>query len=184
MATVLDHLVFAEPENREARELLAMTYDQLGYQAESAPWRDVYLTAALELRRGISGTALDISAAAELLRHMPVERFFDSMASRIVGSDAAETDMRLNFTFTDIGRTFALRITNGVLNYREGAADPDADVTLKLTRDLWLRLVVGQAGLRELVFSDELEIDGSRMSLLSFFQLMEMPKGAFNIVTP
>jgi len=183
-ATVLDHLVFAEPENEAARELLAETYDQLAYQAESAPWRDVYLTAALELRQGTGGTALDISAAARLLRHMPVERFFDSMASRIIGEKAAETDLRVNFVFTDIDRTFALRIANGVLNYREGAADPDADVTLKLTRDLWLRLVVGQAGLRELIFGDDLDIDGSRMALMSFFGLLETPQGAFNIVTP
>jgi alkyl sulfatase BDS1-like metallo-beta-lactamase superfamily hydrolase len=51
-ATVLDHLVFAEPGNAAARELLARCYDQLGYRAESGPWRDVYLSGAFELRHG------------------------------------------------------------------------------------------------------------------------------------
>jgi len=184
VATVLNHLVFAEPDNSEARELLAKAYDQLAYQAESGPWRDVYLTGALELRHGASGSALDISAAGELLRHMPVERFFDSMAARMVGSKAADAPMRLNFVFTDIDETFALQIENGVLNYRKGKADPDADVTLELTRDFWVRLVVGQAGLREMIFSDDLKVEGSRMTLLSFFRLMETPQGDFNIVTP
>ncbi len=44
------NLVFAEPDNARAKELLASTYDQLGYQAESGPWRDVYLSGAYELR--------------------------------------------------------------------------------------------------------------------------------------
>ena len=52
VAEVLNHLVFAEPENKKAKDLLARAYDQLGYQSESGPWRDVYLTAAFELRHG------------------------------------------------------------------------------------------------------------------------------------
>ena len=52
-AMLLNQLVFAAPENADAREALARVYDQLGYQAESGPWRDVYLTGALELRRGV-----------------------------------------------------------------------------------------------------------------------------------
>ena len=61
-ATLLDHLVFAEPGHEAAQALLAETYDQLGYRAESGPWRDVYLTAAHELRNGIQGTAIDPSS--------------------------------------------------------------------------------------------------------------------------
>ena len=49
VATLLDNLVFAEPENKEARQLLSDTYSQLGYQAESGPWRNFYLTGAQDL---------------------------------------------------------------------------------------------------------------------------------------
>ena len=183
-ATVLDHLVFAEPDNREARELLARTYDQLAYQSESAPWRDSYLTGALELRRGTVVSPVDLVAAAELLRQMPVERFFDSMAARIDGAKAAAADMTVNFTFTDLDETFVIRVRNGVLNYRRADPEPSADATMRLTRDFWLRLVVGQAGLRQLLFSDDLEVSGSRLALLSFFNLLDNPKGTFDIVTP
>jgi alkyl sulfatase BDS1-like metallo-beta-lactamase superfamily hydrolase len=44
-------VVFAKPSNREAKSLLAACYDQLGYQAESGPWRDGYLSAALPPRK-------------------------------------------------------------------------------------------------------------------------------------
>jgi alkyl sulfatase BDS1-like metallo-beta-lactamase superfamily hydrolase len=144
----------------------------------------VYLTGALELRRGPVASPIDLAAAGGMLRYMPVERFFDSMAARIDGEKAAEADMTVNFTFTDLDQTYVLRVRNGVLNYRRGEADPAADATMRLTRDLWLRLVIGEAGLREMIFSDDLEVTGSRMTLLSFFSLLDDPKGTFNIVTP
>ena len=81
-ATLLNHVVFAQPENDQARATLAGVYDQLGYRAESGPWRDVYLTGALELRRGIQGGGPDLAAAAGLLGHLPAGRFFDSLATR------------------------------------------------------------------------------------------------------
>jgi alkyl sulfatase BDS1-like metallo-beta-lactamase superfamily hydrolase len=77
-----------------------------------------------------------------------------------------------------------LTIENAVLTYRHAPPDPQADATFKVTRDLWLELSTGQAGLRELIFSDDVEVEGSRLKLLSFFSLMDRPSGAFNIVTP
>ncbi|MDG2306723.1 MAG: alkyl sulfatase dimerization domain-containing protein [Candidatus Binatia bacterium] len=183
-ATALDKVVFAEPGNAAARALLAQTYDQLGYQAESGPWRDVYLTGAYELRNGVSGSAIDLKTAGNLLREMPVNRFFDSMAARIDGSAADGKKMKINFVFTDLDRSFVLELENGVLNYREADPDPDADATLSLTRDLWLQLATGQAGVKELVFSDDLSVEGSRMTLLGFFGLLESPEANFPIVTP
>jgi alkyl sulfatase BDS1-like metallo-beta-lactamase superfamily hydrolase len=183
-ATVLDHLVFAHPDDREARALLARTYDQLGYQAESAAWRDVYLSGALELRHGRVRTALDPAAAIDLLRNLPVERFFDAMAARLDGPAAQGKRLRFNFVFTDLGESHVLTLENAVLHHRRAEPEPDADATLELTRDLWLRLVTRQAGLRELIFSDELRVEGSRMALLDLFRLLDDPQGDFPIVTP
>ena len=50
---MLKHVVFANPNNKAAKDLLADTYEQLGYQAESGPWRWVYLQGAYELRNGV-----------------------------------------------------------------------------------------------------------------------------------
>jgi alkyl sulfatase BDS1-like metallo-beta-lactamase superfamily hydrolase len=181
---LLDHLVFARPDDAEARELLARTYEQLGYQAESAPWRDVYLSGANELRHGIGGNALDASAAGGVLRQIPVSRFFDAMAIRLNGPRAAGEKLKLNFVFTDLGESYVVTVENSVLGHRAAPPDPDADATLSLTRDLWLRMATRQAGLRDLIFSDELDISGSRLDLVSFFRLLDNPKGEFNVVTP
>jgi alkyl sulfatase BDS1-like metallo-beta-lactamase superfamily hydrolase len=184
-ATLLDHLVFAEPGDAEARELLARCYDQLGYQAESGPWRDVYLSGAKELRRGVQeASPLDPRAAAGLLRHLPVERFFDAMATRLDGPKADGKRLTLNFVFTDLGESFVLDVENAVLHHERRDPDPQASVTVRLTRDLLLRLATQQAGLRELVGSDELDVEGSRIDLLAFFSLFDRPGGSFPIVTP
>jgi alkyl sulfatase BDS1-like metallo-beta-lactamase superfamily hydrolase len=183
-ATLLDHLVFAEPANDEARETLARCYDQLGYQAESGPWRDVYLTGAFELRHGIQTSGLDPAAAGDLLRHLPPDRFFASMAARVDGAKAEGKKTTLNFVFTDLGETYVLTLGNSVLHHRQAEPDPEAAATVKLTRDFLVRLATGEAGLREMIFSDDLAVEGSRLELLSFFSLLDRPDGRFPIVTP
>ena len=64
---LLNHVVFAEPDHEEARLLQADAYEQLGYQAESGPWRDSYLMGALELRTGMKGLGLGIRAVSDEL---------------------------------------------------------------------------------------------------------------------
>jgi linear primary-alkylsulfatase len=183
-ATILNHVVFARPDDSEARELLAATYDQLGYQAESGPWRDVYLTGAQELRHGTVGAGIDLAAAMDLLMSTPMERFLESMATRVNGPKADGKTMTVNLVFTDLGESYTLTLENSVLHSKRRAPDPAADATLHLTRALLLRLATGQAGLRETIFSDELEVDGSRLTLLSFFSLLERPSANFSVVTP
>lgn len=183
-ATLLDHAVFADPNDAEARELLARTYDQLGYQAESGPWRDVYLTGAHELRHGTSKSALNLRDTAELLDHVPPEQFLVAMAARLNGPAADGKVMTFNFVFTDVGESFVLELENSVLHHRRADPDPQAAATVRLTRALLVRLVTGQAGLRDLVFGDELDVDGSRLELVSFLRLLDSPGGDFPIVTP
>jgi alkyl sulfatase BDS1-like metallo-beta-lactamase superfamily hydrolase len=184
VAMLLDHLVFADPGDGEARALLARAYDQLGYQAESAPWRDFYLSGAFELRHGVQRPPIRLASAMGLLRHTPMDRLFAAMAASLNGPKADGTTLTLNFVFTDLDQSYVLTLENAVLHHERRAPDPAADVTLRLTREFLLRLVTRQAGLREMIFSTELEVDGSRLALLSFFSLLEPADGAFPIVTP
>ena len=183
-ATVLDHLVFAEPDNRAARDLLARCYDQLGYRAESGPWRDVYLSGAFELRHGEpEGTR--ISGAAQLLRYTPLPRFFDSMAARLDGPKADGVNLSVNFVFTDVKESYRLWIENAVLHHRRvDKPDRNADVTVHMTKGMLVKMALGQAGLRDLIFGKELDVDGSRADLLKFFSLLDAPNPNFAIVEP
>ena len=183
-AELLNHLVFADPDNSEARSLLAACYDQLGYQAESGPWRDVYLSAALELRHGPPEQGLNIAAMTDVLRQTPVRRFFDSMAVRLNGPDAEDVELSVNFVFTDLGESYLLDIGNAVLHHRPSSPNAPADATLKLTHDMFLAMLTGQVGLTDLLLSDEIQLEGSKLDLVKFFSLLDKPDGRFNIVTP
>ena len=115
VAELLNHLVFAEPDNTRARALLADAYDQLGYQAESGPWRDVYLSGAYELRNGPPETPLPTGSIRSILRETPVERVMELLATMIDGPAAADSALVLNFNLTDLDRNFVLRLENAVL---------------------------------------------------------------------
>ena len=184
-ATLLNHLVFAEPANRPARELLAAVYDQLGFRAESGIWRDIYLTAAYELRSDTRGSAADPRRTAALLADLPVDKFLDSMAVRLDGEAADGKRYTFNFVFTDVGETHVVRVENAVLHHHSQEEPmPDADATVRLTRELLVGLGSGQAGLKDLVMSDDLQVEGSRLKLLSFLSMIDRPDPTFAIVTP
>ena len=181
-ATLLDNLVFAEPDNAAARELLASAYDQLGYRAESGPWRDFYLTGAQELRHGVDTTPR--GGIGALLGSVPIESVFASMATQIDGAAADGKHITINVTFTDLKRSFVLELDNSVLHHKESRPVADADATVRLTKDYWLAFLTRQASLKDLVFSDALDIDGSRLALFSLLGLLQPPTPGFAIVTP
>lgn len=182
-AELLNHVVFAEPDNSAARGLLAQTYDQLGYQAESGPWRDVYLSGAYELRHGGPEQGLNMTDAVGLLAAIPPALFFDAMAARLNGPKAEGKNLSINFEFTDLGIGRHLWVENAVLHHEALDGQP-ADATLKLTHPLFLKLVTGTAGVRDTLLSDDLDVDGSRIDLVRFFTLLDKPDGKFAIVTP
>ncbi|MEP6391216.1 MAG: alkyl sulfatase dimerization domain-containing protein [Halioglobus sp.] len=184
VAEVVNHLVFAQPENRKAKALLARTYEQLGYQAESGPWRDAYLTGAYELRNGPPEHGTDMSDAAGLIREIPTALFFQAMAVSLNGERADGEDYVINIVMSDTQEQFVLSIENAVLHARAKPAQENADAGITLTRELFLNLVTGQANIQELLFSDELSLSGSKLALVGFFSLFDQADPVFNVVTP
>jgi alkyl sulfatase BDS1-like metallo-beta-lactamase superfamily hydrolase len=184
VAQLLNHLVFAEPGNRAAKALLARDYDQLGYQAESGPWRDVYLTGAYELRHGKAARGRDISAGRDMVRHSPRSNFFDVMAAQLNGPKAEGLEMTINFTFTDLGETHVLRLKNSVLHHKLGEADVNANATLNITHDMFLDMALGTANIKDMIFSDQLSIEGSKIDLARFFALQDKAGENFAIIQP
>jgi linear primary-alkylsulfatase len=110
--------------------------------------------------------------------------FFASLAARLDGPKADGKDTKINLVFTDLGESWVLYLENAVLHAARREMDGSAAATVKLTRPMLVRLVTGETGLRELVFSDELGVEGSRLELLSFLRLLDRPGKPFPIVTP
>lgn len=184
VAEVLNHVIFAKPEYQPAKTLLAETYDQLGYQAESAVWRNFYLTGAHELRHGNTQEGTRMNDARQLLAQTPVENFLDAVATHLNGPEAEDVNLMINMTLTDIDENYVLWIENSVLHHRKQAPDPSANATLNLSHALFLDILLSEASVSEILFSDDLSVEGSRIDLLRFFALIDPFDSAFNIIEP
>ncbi len=183
-AELLNRLVFAEPDNGVAKELLAASYDQLAYQSESGPWRDVYLSGALELRQGPPAQGIGIANAGGVLRQTPIAEFMRVMSVMLNGPKAEGKTFAFNFVFTDKNETHTLELENAVLHHRMNNPAVDANATISITHELFIKMIMGQAGIRETVFSDDVSLEGSGIDLLRFFALLDPADDVFDIVTP
>lgn len=140
VAEVVSHLVFAAPDNAAARELEADALEQLGYQAESGPWRAFYLTGAQELRTPRPKSDTPRQGAAGQLRNLPADQLLDSLSVRLNGETAGAAELAFTVAFTDTNERFAVSLENAVLHHRAGEAGPEA----KLSRATLVGLVIGE----------------------------------------
>jgi alkyl sulfatase BDS1-like metallo-beta-lactamase superfamily hydrolase len=161
VAQLLDHVVFAEPSHQEARELAADALEQMGYQAESAPWRNVYLMGAQELRDGSPdfGRLGGGSASPDTVRAMPLSLFFTYLAVRLNGTEAGAIHLRLGFVLTDTRETVLCEVVDGGLVARVGGSIHDVDATVTLERAVLDRFVLGETTLHE-------EIDAGNVTVV------------------
>jgi alkyl sulfatase BDS1-like metallo-beta-lactamase superfamily hydrolase len=184
LAELLNLAVFSDPSNVKAKSLLAKVYDQLGYQAEAATWRDFYLTGAYELRHGQPEQGITPLVMKEVLLKTDVSLFFDSMSVRLKADDAEGKQLNIKISFTDLGESHLLSVNNSVLRHKKVPQDTASDATLILTQPLMVDLITGELGLATALLSDDLQLEGSKLDLVSFFGLLDKPEGVFNIVLP
>jgi len=181
---VVNHVVFAEPGNREARELQADALEQLGYQAESPIWRNFYLAGARELRYGIDKSIPVQERSRDILRGMPMDQFFEVMAVRLNSRKAADKRITVNWVLTDTKETYTLTLANSVLNQRCGRKDPEADATVSLARSVFDSIMAKQATFAGRVLAGDVKIDGSMVKFLEMMSCVEEFDLWFNIATP
>jgi alkyl sulfatase BDS1-like metallo-beta-lactamase superfamily hydrolase len=182
-AELLNHAVFGAPDSKAAKELLARTYDQMGYMSEAATWRNSYLTAASELRDGPPKKGVDRSFLIDMLYETPVERFLEAMAAGLDGPAADGKNLKVNLVLTDTKESYVLWIENAVLHHRKGTPAGDANATLTLTKPIFIKMMAGTAGIKDTLMSDDLKVDGSKIDLVRFFTLIDKAPGTFAIVT-
>ena len=184
VAELLNHLVFAEPENQAAKSLLAETYQQLGYQSEASTWRNSYLAAAQELQQGTPEQGVDRTLLLGLMQRTPTERFLEAMAASLNGPAADGKDYVINLKLTDLNESYVLWLENSVLHHRAASPDPKANATLNISKVLLVKLLAGAAGLDDIMTSEEFDLEGSTIDFVSFMRLIDKASASFAIVTP
>jgi alkyl sulfatase BDS1-like metallo-beta-lactamase superfamily hydrolase len=183
VAEVVNHLVFAEPENREARELQAEALGQLGHGAENASWRNFFLMGAKELREGTSGTPTS-AAPPDVIAHLTVSQLLDAMAIRLNGPRAAEQHLRIDWRVSDPDEQHAITVRNAVLRHKPGSHGNEADATLLVEREALNQLLLKTADIGELAESGRLRVEGDGVKIGELLGLLDEPDPGFAIVTP
>jgi len=185
VAEVMNHVVFADPQNAAAKELQAKALEQLGYQAESGPWRNFYLTGAQELRHGVAKGESGTTASPDTIKAMPLSLFFDYLGVRLNGPRAEGKAMTINWNFTDTKEQYVLALENGALNHTANKQVQEADATVTLTRAAFDEVILGgKPKLEAKLAAGDLKIEGQKEKLGELLALLDNFDPGFNIVTP
>ncbi len=184
VAEVVNHVVFADPDNVAAKRLLADAYEQLGYQAESGPWRNFYLTGAQELRRGVAPLPAASAASPDILRAMPLDMLFDFLGVRLDAGRAADKTVELNIEFTDTGDKYALGVENSAIHYSKGKLLDKPDASLTTTRAAFDDVILKQTTLEKLIVAGKAKLGGDPRKFAEFVSWLDNFEFWFNIVTP
>lgn len=176
------HLVFAAPDNARARGALADAFEQLGYQAESAIWRNIYLSGALELRSDV--VKARPSRGGDMARALTPALYFDLLAVRLDSDRAQGHDMTFDWTFPDLGQSFLLTVRNGVMTWREQPRGPAAEVSVSMDKATLDRINARELSLADAVASGQVTVAGDRAKLAQLMSFMATFDPQFDIVTP
>ena len=184
VAEVVNYAVFADPKNQAARDLQADALEQMGYQAESGPWRNFYLTGAKELREGVKKLPVPDTASPDTVRAMTLDMLFDYFAVRLNREKAAGKHVVLNVDFTDTKQQYTLEMVNSVLNHTEGKPAKEPSASVSLTRNTLNDIMLKQTTLKDAVAKGDVKITGDQSKLNDVFGSLDDFEFWFNIVTP
>jgi alkyl sulfatase BDS1-like metallo-beta-lactamase superfamily hydrolase len=184
VAQAVSHLVFADPDNQAARALLADTFEQLGYAAESSTWRNAYLFGAQELRQGMPKAPPRSAMPRETLAALRTEQLWDVLGVRLNGPKAEGKRIVLNWSFTDTGERFVLNLENSALTYVAGAQAADADAGFVLERSVLDEVIAKLTTFPDAVGAGKIKVSGNPMRLAELMMLMDEFPRMFEIVEP
>ena len=186
VAEVVNHVVFADPDNEAARLLQADALEQLGYQSESGPWRDFYLTGAMELRsngtvlKGLPGNAL----GSGIVRSMTPELLLDLIGVRLNGPSAANFEIEVELVVADrADERWSFGARHGVLHARRDARGA-ASVGVICSLAAFAVFATGSKSFDELLARDDFQVTGAVDALREFAEKLDAFEFGFEIVLP
>jgi alkyl sulfatase BDS1-like metallo-beta-lactamase superfamily hydrolase len=181
VAEVLNRVIFADPQNMEARALLADALEQLGYQAESAIWRNAYIQGATELRHGTPLASDYQFISVDIVSAMTLDLILDFLAIKYDGIKCQDDDFTFNVKLTDSLEQAHVMVRNSVINYRLADAEnalPEADITISAAKLGFVKMLNTNA------LTDETQIEGDSEQFVSFLENTDTFTRDFGIVLP
>ena len=178
---LLQHLVLAHPDDQAAKYLQADAFEQLGYQAEAATWRNIYFVGAQELRVGTPKADPSVASSIDLNRNLPLEMAFDYLGIQLDDAKTAGKAVAINFEIEGTSRKYALALKNRVLNHStKPVGTPDLTVRGNEAA-IVLALMGGKP--QEAIAQGAIKVEGRAAALTELLAMTTAPQFWFPIVT-
>jgi alkyl sulfatase BDS1-like metallo-beta-lactamase superfamily hydrolase len=184
VASVVNDLVFADPTNKEARDLGADALEQLGYQAEAGTWRNAYLNGAMELRAGVPKVGASSTLSPDLIRGISLDLLFDFLAVRLNADKAEGKKIAINWTFPDVGERIALHLENSALTHMSGKLATNADASFSLTRSALDQVLLKQRTFIDAIKAGDVTAEGDPRKLAELLAMLDEFTPDFPIMEP
>ena len=181
---VLMQLVYADPGNMKARNLMADASEQLGYQAEAGTWRGWYMSAAKDLREGVKPMPIAVFASPDTVAAMPLELFFDYLSIRLNGPKAEGKTIKMNLNLPDTKDKYLLVVQYGVLQYHKDQQAKDADASITMNRDTLNEIIGGKLKVEQGVTKGSIKLDGDAKKFEEFVSLLDTFDPWYQVVLP
>jgi alkyl sulfatase BDS1-like metallo-beta-lactamase superfamily hydrolase len=159
---ILNKLVYTEPGNQAAKDLLADVFEQIGYQQESPSVRNSFLAAALELRSGIPEGASPKSSGPDMIKAMTTGLWLDFLGVRLDSKKAGGKQFKINLVTPDNNEEFAVELSNATLTNIEGFQADDADLTITIDRADLVQTMMGAVSFDEQISAAKARLEGNR----------------------
>jgi alkyl sulfatase BDS1-like metallo-beta-lactamase superfamily hydrolase len=181
----MKHVVFADPDNKDARNLEADALEQLGYQTENPTWRNEFLMGAYELRNGVPKKIGASMVSLDTISAMTPEMVLDFMGLRLNGPKANGKTIAINWIIPEMGANYHIKLENSVLIYSEEKISlPKAELTLTLPKLAFLGILAGRTSLDKEQQVGHAKVEGNAQALNDLLGLLDSFEPMFNIVTP
>jgi alkyl sulfatase BDS1-like metallo-beta-lactamase superfamily hydrolase len=169
---ILNKLVYAEPQNQAAKDLLADVFEQIGYQKESPSVRNSFLGAAYELRHGIPGGASPKSSGPDTVRAMATELWLDFLGIRLDSKKAEGMKFVINLVTPDNGEKFVVEMNNATLTNIKGQQAKNPDLTLIINRSDLEEVMAGKVSMDAQIANGKAKLVGDRKPIDQFKSIL------------
>lgn len=183
-AELLNNLIFAKPTHKQALLLQADIFEQMGYQAESAGWRNTYLAGAWELRNGVPTSAASTQAGPDMIQAMSSEMLFNLLGVKLDISKAQNKAFKINIIIPDREETFALELKNSHLNNIKAQQFETPIVTVTVNRGNLDQVLMKTMTFKQLIANNQITFEGDANAFFELMQMMEDFPFWFNVATP
>ena len=169
---ILNRLVYAQPQNQPAKDLLADVFEQIGYQQENPGLRNSYLAGAYELRQGIPAGETVNSSSPDVIRAMSTELFLNFLGIRMDSRKAEGMRFTINLVTPDNGEKFLIEMENATLTNTAGFLAGKPDLTITVNRADLEPIMAGTKTLEAQIASGAMKLDGDASLLTKLASTM------------